>query len=69
MLILVYEYSKGGLKMANTSYDVVIIGAGISGSIVAYELAKYDLKVCVLEAGIDVASGSTRANSAIVHAG
>ena len=55
--------------MANTSYDVVIIGAGTSGSIVAYELAKYDLKVCVLEAGIDVASGSTRANSAIVHAG
>ena len=55
--------------MSNTSYDVVIIGAGISGAIVAFELAKYDLKVCVLEAGIDVASGSTRANSAIVHAG
>lgn len=50
-------------------YDVVIIGAGISGTMCAYKLAKYDLKVCVLEAGEDIAAGSTRANSAIVHAG
>lgn len=55
--------------MAIASYDVVIIGAGISGAITAFQLAKYDIKVAVLEAGIDVASGSTRANSAIVHAG
>ena len=55
--------------MAITAYDVVIIGAGISGAITAYNLAKYNTKVAVLEAGIDVASGSTRANSAIVHAG
>ena len=51
------------------SYDVAIIGAGISGAIVAFGLAKYNVKVAVLEAGIDAASGSTRANSAIVHAG
>lgn len=50
-------------------YDVVIIGAGISGTMCAYMLAKYELKVAVLEAGEDVASGSTRANSAIIHAG
>ncbi|MBQ8146486.1 MAG: FAD-dependent oxidoreductase [Clostridia bacterium] len=55
--------------MAITSYDVVIIGAGISGAITAYNIAKYNIKAAVLEAGIDVASGSTRANSAIVHAG
>ena len=55
--------------MAITSYDVVIIGAGISGAMTAHFLSKYDLKVAVLEAGIDAASGSTRANSAIVHAG
>ncbi|MBE6674380.1 MAG: NAD(P)/FAD-dependent oxidoreductase [Ruminococcaceae bacterium] len=55
--------------MAIPSYDVVIIGAGISGAITAYQLAKYNVKVAVLEAGIDAASGSTRANSAIVHAG
>lgn len=50
-------------------YDVVIIGAGISGTMCAYMLAKYDLSVAVLEAGEDIAAGSTRANSAIVHAG
>ena len=50
-------------------YDVVVIGAGISGAMCAYKLAKYDLSVCVLEAGEDIAAGSTRANSAIVHAG
>ncbi|MBO5262170.1 MAG: FAD-dependent oxidoreductase [Clostridia bacterium] len=55
--------------MSITSYDVVIIGAGISGAMVAYQLAKYDVRVAVVEAGIDVASSSTRANSAIVHAG
>lgn len=55
--------------MAISSYDVVIIGAGISGAMTAFWLSKYDVKVAVLEAGIDAASGSTRANSAIVHAG
>lgn len=50
-------------------YDVIIIGAGISGTMCAYMLAKYDVSVCVLEAGEDIASGSTRANSAIIHAG
>ena len=50
-------------------YDVVIIGAGISGTMCAYKLSKYKLKIAVVEAGIDVAAGSTRANSAIIHAG
>lgn len=50
-------------------YDVAIIGAGLSGSAVARELSKYDLKVCVLERENDVATGASRANSAIVHAG
>ncbi|MBO5212136.1 MAG: NAD(P)/FAD-dependent oxidoreductase [Clostridia bacterium] len=50
-------------------YDVVIIGAGISGAMCAYKLSKYKLNIAVLEAGIDVAAGSTRANSAIIHAG
>ena len=49
--------------------DVVIIGAGVAGSCVARELARYDLDVVVFEAGGDVANGATRANSGIVHAG
>lgn len=50
-------------------YDITIIGAGISGCSLAYELSKYDLKVCVVEAENDVAVKTTKANSAILHAG
>ena len=50
-------------------YDVAIIGAGVSGCSVARELSKYDLKIIVLEKGLDVALGATKANSGIVHAG
>jgi len=50
-------------------FDVVIIGAGIMGAATAYELAKYDLKVKVLEKEHDVSNGTSKANSGIVHAG
>lgn len=50
-------------------FDVAVIGAGVVGGMVARELTKYDLKVCILEKCSDVAMGATRANSAIVHAG
>ena len=50
-------------------YDVIIIGAGVTGSAVARELSKYDLNVCVMERGEDVCVGTSKANSAIVHAG
>ncbi len=50
-------------------YDAVIIGAGVVGAMTARALAKYDLKICVLERDNDVATGATKANSAIVHAG
>ncbi len=50
-------------------YDVLIIGAGVSGSAAARELSRYQLKVCVLEKEEDVCCGTSKANSAIVHAG
>ena len=50
-------------------YDVVIVGAGVSGAMTARELARYDLKVALLEKCNDVAMGATKANSGIVHAG
>ncbi len=50
-------------------YDIAIIGAGITGSMIARELAKYNLSVIVLEKENDVAMGSSKANSGIVHAG
>ena len=50
-------------------FDIVIIGAGVVGGLVAEALAKYDKKICILDKASDVAMGATRANSAIVHAG
>lgn len=49
--------------------DVLIIGAGICGSATAYYLSRYDLEVCVVDREPDVAMGTTKANSAIIHAG
>jgi glycerol-3-phosphate dehydrogenase len=50
-------------------YDILIIGAGVIGCSIARELSKYNLKTCVIEKECDVAAGTTKANSAIVHAG
>ena len=51
------------------SLDVIIIGAGIVGAAIARELSRYRLKVALLEKEFDVGFGSSKANSAIIHAG
>lgn len=50
-------------------YDVIIIGAGVAGAASARELSRYQAKICVLEKEEDVCCGTSKANSAIVHAG
>ena len=50
-------------------YDVIIIGAGVTGCAIARELSRYKAEVCVLEREEDVCCGTSKANSAIVHAG
>lgn len=50
-------------------YDVAVIGAGVCGALIARNLSRFYLNVCVLEQESDVAMGTTRANSAIVHSG
>lgn len=50
-------------------YDVAIIGAGVIGSGIARELSRYKLNVALIEKSNDVATGTSKANSAIVHAG
>ena len=49
--------------------DVIIIGCGVTGAACAYTLSRYRLRITVLEAANDVAAGTTKANSAILHAG
>ena len=50
-------------------YDITIIGGGVCGAAIAMYLSKYDVKCCLLEKDNDIAIGTTRANSGIVHAG
>ena len=50
-------------------YDVIIIGAGVSGAAAARELSRYRLKICVLEREEDVCCGTSKANSGIAHSG
>lgn len=55
--------------MNGTHYDVVIVGAGVVGSMIARELSRYRLSVAVVEKEADVGMGQSTSNSAIIHAG
>ena len=50
-------------------FDVAVIGAGVCGALITRELSKLDLKIVMLEKFSDVSMGTSKANSAIVHAG
>ena len=50
-------------------YDVIIIGAGVTGTAIARELSRCKVRIGVLEREEDVCCGTSKANSAIIHAG
>lgn len=54
--------------MAET-FDIAIVGAGITGCAIARQLARYGLSICVVEAANDIALGASKANGGLVHAG
>ncbi len=51
------------------NYDVAIVGAGVIGSLISRELSRYNLKIALVEKCNDMAMATSKANSAIVHAG
>ena len=53
----------------NTTFDIIVIGSGITGCAAARALSRYDVSVLVLDRGSDLSEGATKANSGIVHAG
>lgn len=50
-------------------YDVVIVGAGVSGSAIARKLSSYELQVALIDKETDVSFGVSKANSGIIHGG
>lgn len=50
-------------------YDVAIIGGGIKGTAILSSLSRCGIKCVLLERELDIAMGTTKANSAIIHAG
>ena len=61
--------SISDLKYDGEKCDVLIIGGGITGCATARELAKYNLKIMLVEKGSDVASGQSSRNGGVVHVG
>jgi glycerol-3-phosphate dehydrogenase len=53
----------------NGTYDVAVIGAGVVGSAIGRQLARYRLHTVVLERANDVGTGTSKANTAILHTG
>ena len=51
------------------NFQVAIIGGGVIGSAIAWELSKYKVDVVVFEKGSDVASDTSKANSGVIHSG
>lgn len=64
----IFAYEQWGKNMEQ-KYDIAIIGGGVIGCAVARELSKYECRVIVLEKEEDVCSGTSKANSGIIHAG
>ena len=51
------------------NFHVSIIGGGVIGSAIAWELSKYEINIAVFEKGSDVCSGTSKANSGVIHSG
>jgi glycerol-3-phosphate dehydrogenase len=50
-------------------YDIIIIGSGIIGSMLAYDLSRFNVSVCVLEKNVEIMNEVSSSNSGLVHAG
>jgi glycerol-3-phosphate dehydrogenase len=51
------------------AFDVAVIGAGVVGAAVARALSAFELRVVLIEAASDVGTGTSKANTAILHTG
>ena len=57
------------METGETIFDVAVIGAGVVGAAIARELSRYRLHTILIDAACDVGSGTSKANTAILHTG
>jgi glycerol-3-phosphate dehydrogenase len=57
------------MTIPTAPYDVAVVGAGVVGAAIARELARYELRCVLLDAAGDVGTGTSKANTAILHTG
>ncbi|MCK5861755.1 MAG: FAD-dependent oxidoreductase, partial [Candidatus Hydrogenedentes bacterium] len=50
-------------------YDIVIIGAGVVGTALAYKLSQIQLRILLIDKNNDIGEGTSKGNSAIIHTG
>src|SRR6056297_4333126 len=55
--------------MGDGKMKIIVIGAGVIGTAIARELSKYEVEILLIEKEADVADGTSKANSGIIHAG
>ena len=55
--------------MIKNSFDYLVIGGGVVGANIFSALARQGLSVCLVDKALDVATGASKANSGLVHAG
>jgi len=57
------------MTQASAQHDVVVVGAGVVGSAIARELSRFRLRCALVEAGVDIGAGTSKANTALLHTG
>ncbi|MGP8001444.1 MAG: NAD(P)/FAD-dependent oxidoreductase [Streptosporangiaceae bacterium] len=61
--------AAGGTAWPDGVADVLIVGAGVVGAAIARTLACYELSCLLVDAASDVGTGTSKANTAILHTG
>ncbi len=60
---------QAAVSPGHRDYDVIIVGAGVVGAMVARFLSRFALDILWIEKEADVCTGATSANSAVIHGG
>jgi glycerol-3-phosphate dehydrogenase len=67
--LIVMAALEGHVMSLVPAVRALVIGGGVVGCAVLYELARHNIDVLLIEAELDVGEGTSKANSAIVHTG